>query len=127
MSDVRELRPVGYVYPSGARVVKNWRAWVPLDNHTPARREETVMLEEIEWPPSDDGFIGVQIEVIRGLKIFTHFNRALWIIDDGTDVRLMYTATWHPIGQNVGLKDFPAGLVGGFGPRTTYHLMITEV
>lgn len=125
MSEVREMRPVGYVYPTGATVTANYRAYVELDNHTPARRQDVVMLEEILWPPSDDGFVGVEMEVLRGLDVFPYGSKALWIIDDKSTTRLMYTATFHPKLRNIGLKSFPVGQP--FGPTVTYHLNVTQL
>jgi hypothetical protein len=125
MSEVRELNPVTHVYPSGAVVVANYRAFVQLDNYDPPRKQEVVMLEEIQWPPAEDGFTGVEMEVIRGLDVFPYGAKALWIIDDGSTTRLMYTATYHPELRNIGLKSFPTGLPSG--PTVTYHLKITAV
>jgi len=125
MSKVREIHPPAFVYPTGAVVTANYRAFVQLDNYDPPRREATVMLEEIQWPLADNGFVGVEMEILRGLDVFPYGSKALWIIDDGSTTRLMYTATWHPEGRNIGLKSFPTGQP--FGPTVTYHLKISAV
>jgi hypothetical protein len=125
MSEVREINAPGFVYPSGVVVATNYRAYVQLDNYDPPRKEDVVMLEELTWPPSDNGFVGVEIEVIRGLDVFPRGPKALWIIDDGSTTRLMYTVTFHLKNRNIGLKSFPTGLPSG--PTVTYHLKITEV
>lgn len=124
MTEVREINPPAFIYPSGAMVTANYRAYVQLDNYEPPRREAVVMLEEITWPPADDGFVGVEMEVISGLDVFPYGSKALWIIDDGVSARLMYTVTYHPEKRNVGLKSFPTGQP--FGPTVTYHLKITR-
>lgn len=125
MSNARTARPVGWTGPTGAQVVKHLRGWSPLDNHTPARRDDTVAIEVIEWPARDDGFTGVELEIVGGLDVFRHGAQALWAVDDGAAVRLYYTCTYHPEHRHIGLKRLTPGL--DVGPRTTYYVRVTEV
>lgn len=124
-TEARQLRPLGWVGPSGAQVTAHISVWAPLDNWTPARREAALTLEQYTWPQRDDGFIGVELSIPGGLDHFRHGANALWLLDDSDSVSMYHTATFHPTERNIGLKSFPAGLIGGFGPRITYHLMIT--
>jgi hypothetical protein len=126
MTDAREIRPVGWTGPTGVRVVSHLRVWSPLDNFNPARRETQLTLEAYEWPPSDDGYTGIEYGIPNGLDVFKHARNALWLLDDGASARMFYTVTYHPEQRNVGIKSFPCGLIGGFGPRFTYHLMATK-
>jgi hypothetical protein len=121
-----ELRPVGWTGPTGAKVIRHWRAYAALDNHTPSRREASVILEEIEWPPSDDGFTGVEFRIVKGLDHFRHGAHAVWLLDDGGTLRVMYTATYHPTERTIGVKTFTPDS-HNHGPATVYHLRITEV
>lgn len=124
----QEPRPIGWTGPTGAKVVRHVRAFAALDNHTPARRTKRVTLEEYEWPPSDDGFIGVQYRIVGGLDVFPYGAKALWLLDDGQTVRVMYTAAHHPTERYIGVKDFtPTGFGFGCGPTVAYHLKVTEV
>lgn len=121
----RDPHPVGWTGASGAKVIRHWRAYAALDNYTPVRRDAAVMIEEIEWPPSDDGFTGVEFCIMRGLDHFRNSAHAVWLLDDGATVKVMYTATYHPEVRTVGLKTFNPGSFN-HGPCTVYHLTITE-
>lgn len=125
--DVETLRPIGWTGPTGVRVAAHVRVWSPLDNHTPTRSDVTCTLEQYEWPVRADGFTGNEYRIPGGLDLFPQGDRALWLLDDGTHVTVLYCTGYHPAKRYIGLKSFPAGLVGGFGPRRTYHLMIQEI
>lgn len=126
IDDSAELRPIGWTGPTGAMVVRHLRAWCPLDNHIPARRETIVMMEEYHWPLRDDGYSGYEVRIIGGLDAFPKGAHALWIMDEAGKSRVMHTAGWHETHRYIALKSFPAGLLGGFGPRIAYHLMTTD-
>jgi hypothetical protein len=125
----RELRPIGWTGPTGARTSAHLHITVPMDNHTPTRDYAYRIVERITWPESADGFTGIEISIPGGVDVFPDFRRALWLLDDGETMTPYYTATWHPEHRNIGLKRMTpeAGKPGaGFGPRRTYHVMVVR-
>jgi hypothetical protein len=107
-------------------VVRHLEGVSPLDRYEPTRSYGNVMIEEIGWPLSGDGWTGVELEIINGLDVYKHARRALWLIDFGPgDVRPYYTCTYHETERHVGLKSYPSGLESA--PLTTYYVKVTEV
>lgn len=146
MSEAREIRPIGWTGSTGAMVSGHLRATAAIDRYEPPRSHANVMIEEIHWPPSDDGFTGAELVIIGGLSAFRLARKAVWIIDDGQTVRPYYTVMYHETEDTVGLKSFPTHFradgsreirpdngrevdMSGWmiGPATAYHLKVTGV
>lgn len=142
----REIRPVGWTGPTGVMVVRHLRAVATLDRYEPPRNYGHVMIEEMHWPPSDDGYVGAELTIINGLSTFRHARQAVWLVDGGRTVRPYYTVTYHETDDCVSLGSFPTHFSADgtrrirpdngrpvdmsnwmLGPRTAYHLKITEV
>jgi hypothetical protein len=122
------LRPLGWAGPTGARVVEHITTWTPLDNHTPARKQATLTIERYDWPTTDTTPDDQRLLIPFGLDLFPRAHHALWLLDDADNetVKVYYSAGWHEKRRYVTLHPLPIGMHGGFGPRTTYHLMITS-
>lgn len=121
----QEARPVGTVGAGGATVVALWRGVVALDNHNPPRRHAVVTMEEWDWPPRDDGFVGTEFVIMGALDAFpANAVNARWLLDDGETVRAMYSSGYHPAKRYLGLKAFKPSNRADDGPRTVYHMHI---
>lgn len=124
----RPVRPVGWTGPTGASVTAHLTFMAAADNRR-GRAQSIVsgVMEEIAWPPSDDGFTGVELTIVGGLDLFKDGYRARYLIDDGTNVRVYYVATYHPTERNIGLKHMRTGIFDPEcdGPHTLYQLKIT--
>lgn len=125
MSEARKIYPVGWAGPTGARVVRHLSGVSALDNYEPTRTYGYPLIECWEWPPSEDGYTGVELNIAAGLDIFKHARRALWLIDDGETVTPYYTVTYHETERNVGLKRYPVGLESGV--LHTYYIRVKGV
>lgn len=124
----RELRHVGWTGPTGAMVTAHLHYMVALDNRRGRQQKiSNGTAEVITWPPADNGFVGVEIELVHGLDIFKDGHKARFLIDDGETVTLYYVATWHPEERNIGLKQLTSSTIWdpeSGGPHPLYHLHV---
>lgn len=122
-------RPVGTVFnATGAMVSAHLSFLAATDNRR--GRAQTVVggtVEELHWPPNDDGFTGVELRIVGGLDLFPQGDSARYLIDDGHSLALYYVATFHSEHRTIGLKHDTAGHwdPDTDGPKRLYHLKIT--
>lgn len=103
-----------------------------LDNHTPARREARGELFTYTKPTTTNGIL------LLDRSQFRDNEQAIFLIDNGSDVKPYHSASWHPDHEHLVLHQFP--LSQGIrpdngrpidmrnwmlGPRRCYHLKIT--
>jgi hypothetical protein len=124
-----EIRPIGWTGPTGATVTAHLRFVAATDNRK--GRGQTIvtgLMEEIHWPPRDDGFVGVELRIISGLDLFKDGHAARFLIDGGSPLALYYVATWGPDDRAIGLKHETRSTLFDpeiSGPKRLYTLHVT--
>lgn len=123
-------RPIGTVFNrTGAMVSAHLSFIAATDNcRGNAQTIVTGTLEEIHWPPNEDGFTGVELRIVGGLDHFPQGDAARYLIDDGESLALYYVATYNPEMRTIGLKHMRSGEWGPTtdGPARLYTLKITR-
>lgn len=123
-------RPIGTVFNrTGATVTAHLSFMAATDNRRGnAQTIATGILEELHWPPREDGFTGTELRIVGGMDHFPDASSARYLIDDGESLTLYYVATYHPELRTIGLKHMRSGTwePSTDGPARLYTLKITR-